>query len=147
VLADTSPDTSPDAALVQLLDEARAAAAAPGTCDRSGIDRLVGIFCSHLIRVGVRAEYPLFGMLTGDVRSGYEIDVARAIAHRLGVGIAFEKVKAATRVPMLAEGSVDLVIATMGDNTQRETQVRFIKPTTTARRRCSSDPGTWRSPI
>ena len=29
---------------------------------------------------------------------------------------------------MLADNSTDLVIATMGDNTQRETQARFIRP-------------------
>jgi polar amino acid transport system substrate-binding protein len=121
-------DNSPDAALVRMLDQARAAAADPGTCSQPDTNRLVRIFCTGRIRVGVRDDYPLFSTRNGGMRQGYEVDVARAVAHKLGVDIAFTKVKAATRIPMLADDSVDLVIATMGDNTQRETQARFIRP-------------------
>jgi polar amino acid transport system substrate-binding protein len=121
-------DNSPDAALARLLDDAHAAAAAPGGCARSDADRLIRILCSGRIRIGVRDEYPLFGTRAGAGRQGYEIDVAQAVVQRLGVDPVFVSVKAATRVPMLADGSIDLVIATMGDNTQRETQVGFIRP-------------------
>jgi polar amino acid transport system substrate-binding protein len=117
----------PDTALTQLLDDARAAAV-QNNCAQSGVDRLVRILCTGRIRVGVRDDYPLFATRTGATRQGYEIDVARAIARRLGVAVDFLKVKAATRISMLADNSIDLVIATMGDNTQRETQVRFIRP-------------------
>ena len=37
-------------------------------------------------------------------------------------------VRAATRIAALAEGEVDLVVATMGHNTQRDAQARFIRP-------------------
>ena len=121
-------DYSPDAALARMLDAARDAAAAPGSCTQPGIDRLVRIFCTGQIRVGVRDDYPLFSTRIGETRQGYEVDMARAVAHKLGVDVTFTKVKAATRIPMLADGSVDLVIATMGDNTQRESQARFIRP-------------------
>lgn len=76
----------------------------------------------------MREYYPLFGAKTGDAWEGYEIDVARAIAARLGVDVEFSKVKAATRIPMLADDSVNLVIATMGHNTERDAQIRFIRP-------------------
>ena len=121
-------DNSPDAALERVLDDARAAATAPGTCAQPHIDRLVRIFCAGRIRVGVRDDYPLFSTRTGETRQGYEVDAARAVARKLGVDVAFTKVKAATRIPMLADGGADLVIATMGDNTQRETYARFIRP-------------------
>ena len=121
-------DNSPDAALVRTLDGARAVATVPGTCVQPGIDRLVRILCIGRIRVGVRDDYPLFSARTGETRQGYEIDVAWAIARKLGVDVTFTKVKSATRVAMLADNSTDLVIATMGDNTQRETQARFIRP-------------------
>jgi polar amino acid transport system substrate-binding protein len=121
-------DNSPDTALTRLLDEARADAASPGTCAKPGIDRLVRILCTGQIRVGVRVEYPLFGAFADGVPHGYEIDVAKEIARKLGVKAKFIKVKAATRVPMVADDSIDVAIATMGDNTQRETQIRFIKP-------------------
>jgi polar amino acid transport system substrate-binding protein len=121
-------DNSPDAALAHLLDEVRAAAAAPGACTRPDRDQLIRIFCADRLRVGVRDEYPLFGTRSGDAWQGYEIDVARAIAQRLGVAVELTKVKPATRIPMLADNSIDLVVATMADNTQRESQARFIHP-------------------
>jgi polar amino acid transport system substrate-binding protein len=119
--------TSADAALTQLLAGARAAET-PGNCAQPGVDRLVRILCTGRIRVGVRYDYPLFSTLTGTSPQGYEIDVAHAIAQKLGVAVDFVKVKAATRISLLGDDSVDLVIATMGDNTQRESQARFIRP-------------------
>jgi polar amino acid transport system substrate-binding protein len=118
---------TPDAALTQLLGEARAAAT-PDRCAQPGNDRLVRIYCAGHIRIGVRAEYPLFAIHNGEVRQGYEIDVARAVGRELGLDVEFVNVKAATRISMVADDSVDAVIATMGDNTQRESQVRFIRP-------------------
>ena len=119
---------TPDAALAKLIDEARAAAAAPGACEQPGLDRLVRIFCDGKIRVGVREYYPLFGTREGQVRSGYDVDVAREIAKHLRVEPAFTRVNAASRIPLLADDKIDLTIATMGHNTQRDGQVRFIRP-------------------
>ncbi len=112
---------SPDAALEEVLKEARTHCAQP-------TDRLSRILCGGRIRVGVREFYPLFGTREGDVRSGYEVDVARAIAGRLGVEPQFTRVNAATRIPSIGEDRIDLAIATMGHNTQRDSQVRFIRP-------------------
>ena len=119
---------TPDAALAKLVEEARAAAAVPGACEQAGLDRLVRIFCDGKIRVGVREYYPLFGTREGQVRSGYDVDVAREIAKHLGVEPAFTRVNAASRIPLLADDKIDLTIATMGHNTQRDGQVRFIRP-------------------
>jgi polar amino acid transport system substrate-binding protein len=113
--------TSPDAALEQVLKEARETCAQP-------TDRLSKILCGGHIRIGVREFYPLFATREGDVRSGYEVDVARAIAQRLGVEVEFHRVNAATRIPMIGDDRIDLVIATMGHNTQRDGQARFIRP-------------------
>ncbi|HTR82942.1 MAG TPA: transporter substrate-binding domain-containing protein [Reyranella sp.] len=120
-------DRSPDRALARLLAEARAAGDAGG-CTRPDADRLVRVYCAGHIRIGVREFYPLFATRDGGVRDGYEIDVADAIAQRLGVTPEFSRVNAATRIPLLAEDRVDMVIATMGHNTQRDSQVRFIRP-------------------
>ncbi len=119
---------TPDAALDRLIREARTEAAAPDTCAQPGLDRLVRIFCERRIRAGVREFYPLFGTREGEVRSGYDIDVARAIASHFDVEPAFVRVNAATRIPFLGEDRIDLVVATMGHNTQRDGQVRFIRP-------------------
>ncbi|MEP0501480.1 MAG: transporter substrate-binding domain-containing protein [Nisaea sp.] len=119
---------TPDAALDRLLGDARLEAETPGTCEKPDNDRLVRIFCEGSIRAGIREKYPLFGTLEGDERFGYGVDVARAIALRLGVEPAFTRVKAATRIPLLDEDKIDVVLATMGHNTQRDSQARFIRP-------------------
>jgi polar amino acid transport system substrate-binding protein len=117
---------SPGAALAMLLGEARIAAKTD--CAKPGIDRLVAIFCSGRVRFGVREDYPLFAIDHQGQRRGYEIDVAKAIAQKLGVEASFAKVTAANRVPMVDGGDIDVVIATMGHTVQREGQVRFVRP-------------------
>ncbi|WP_395713920.1 transporter substrate-binding domain-containing protein [Reyranella sp.] len=118
--------SSPDAALGRLLDAARATM--PGACVQGDADRLTRILCAKRIRIGVRDYYPLFGTRAGDKREGYEVDVGLAIGRMLGVEVEFVRVNAATRIPLLAEDRIDLAIATMGHNTQRDSQVRFIRP-------------------
>jgi polar amino acid transport system substrate-binding protein len=115
-------DRSPDADLARVLAEAHATCGAPPT------DRLVQILCGKRIRIGVRDYYPLFATHENDKRQGFEIDVADAIAARLGVEADFTRVNAANRIALLAEDRIDLTIATMGHNTQRDGQVRFIRP-------------------
>src|SRR5438105_4523805 len=117
---------APDAALQRLLREAQAAV--PGECGKPGIDRLVRILGSDRIRIGVRDHYPLFSTRSGETRQGYEIDIAQAVAGKLGVAVEFARVNAANRIPMIADDKVDLAIATMGHNTLRDDQVRFIRP-------------------
>ena len=121
--AEAREPRSPDAALVELLDAARSAG-----CTSPNVDRLIRVLCAGRLRVGVREYYPLFATRDGDVRKGYEVDVARDVAAKLGVSIDFTRVNAASRIPLLAEDRIDLVIATMGHNTQRDGQVRFIRP-------------------
>lgn len=123
VPAEAREPRSPDAALAELLDAARSAG-----CTSPGADRLIRVLCAGRLRVGVREYYPLFATRDGDVRKGYEVDVARDVAAKLGVSVDFTRVNAASRIPLLAEDRIDLVIATMGHNTQRDGQARFIRP-------------------
>ncbi|MCR9177789.1 MAG: transporter substrate-binding domain-containing protein [Alphaproteobacteria bacterium] len=120
--------TTPDEALDALLEEARAQM--PGVCADPIGDKLVQILCSGKIRVGVRGNYPLFStrIEEGSDRQGFDTDVARAIAERLGVSPEWVVVRAATRISTLAEDGADLVVATMGHNTRRDGQATFIRP-------------------
>jgi SAM-dependent methyltransferase len=131
---------TPDAALAKLIEDARAEAAAPTACTAANLDRLVRIFCENRIRPGVREYYPLFGTRQGEVRSGYDVDVARALAKRLGVEPVFVRVNAASRVPLLAEDRIDVILATMGHNTQRDGRFALSARTTTSPRRSWSGP-------
>ena len=112
---------TPDEALEALLKEARQHCAQP-------TDRLERILCGKPLRIGIRDYYPLFGTRENGTHVGYEPDIARAVARRLGVETEFIRVNAATRIPLLGEDHIDLVLATMGHTTQRDGQVRFIRP-------------------
>ncbi|MGR3804693.1 transporter substrate-binding domain-containing protein [Marinibacterium profundimaris] len=115
-------DWTPEAALVALLNEART-----DPCDETA-DALTRVLCTGKLRIGVRENYPLFATNVDRRREGYDIGVARVIADGLGVAREFVPVRPATRISTLAEGGADVVIATMGHNTRRDAEARFIRP-------------------
>lgn len=126
--ATASAAEPPDARLAEILADARTAAARPGACEQPQAAALLQVYCRGEIRIGVRKWYPLFGFMEQDERRGYDVDAGRAIADRLGVTPRFVTVNAADRISKLVEGRIDLIVATMGHNTQRDGQVRFIRP-------------------
>ncbi|HEV8255478.1 MAG TPA: transporter substrate-binding domain-containing protein [Casimicrobiaceae bacterium] len=76
--------------------------------------------------VGVRYDMPPFGSVDqqGSVR-GIDIELAKQIANKLGVGIKFQQVTAQTRIPMLINGNVDLIAAGMAKTEERAKVVQF----------------------
>lgn len=118
------------AILAEARAEARAeaqAGAAPG-CARPA-DQLARILCDGRLRVGLRTYYPGFSVRDdAGAFAGFEVDVANRIAGFLGVALAAVPVDARTRIAQVASHEVDLAIATMGHNVQRDGQVRFIRP-------------------
>lgn len=121
-LAHAGADEPPEVALARLVAEART------QCARPDADRLARILCEGRLRVGVRDHYPLFATSEGGQPKGYEADIARAIAARLGVAIDFVRVTAATRIAVIASNGADVGIATMGHDDVRDTHVRFVRP-------------------
>jgi ABC-type amino acid transport substrate-binding protein/ABC-type amino acid transport system permease subunit len=119
-------DEPPDQALATLLDFAHAAV--PAGCANPDQDLLVQVLCAGRLRVGVKTNYPGFGLRDNGEWRGYEIDLAHAIAARLGVRVEFVGVTAADRISALGDGRIDLAIATIGHNTQRDSQARFVRP-------------------
>lgn len=85
------------------------------------------------LRVGVKADVPNFGLqdaATGEFQ-GMEIDLAKAIAARIGLAedaVKFEAVTAKTRGPLLDNGQLDLVIATFTIKPERLEQWNFTAP-------------------
>jgi len=114
------------AAAHRILDAAKAEAARD--CSQPS-DVLVRILCDHKLRVGLRTYYPGFSVRdpTGKY-SGFEVAIARRFAAFLDVPMVPSAVDPKNRIPMVAAGDIDLVIATMGHNLQRDDQVRFIRP-------------------
>jgi ABC-type amino acid transport substrate-binding protein/ABC-type amino acid transport system permease subunit len=126
-LADSATTTNPSlAAAMRILERAKAAAATDCT---QQADVLVRVLCAGRLRVGLRSYYPGFSVRdeTGTF-TGFEPDIARRIAAFLGVQPVLVAVDTTSRIPMVANGQVDLVIATMGHTVQRGAEVRFIRP-------------------
>jgi polar amino acid transport system substrate-binding protein len=56
---------------------------------------------------------------------GYEVDLARAIAARLGVKLQIKQLAVAARIPELQQGHVDLLAASLTHNKEREAVIDF----------------------
>lgn len=56
---------------------------------------------------------------------GYEVDIARAIAAKIGVKPVFKQLAVAARIPELQQGRVDLLAASLTHNKEREAQIDF----------------------
>ncbi|WP_165390381.1 transporter substrate-binding domain-containing protein [Thalassococcus sp. S3] len=127
LLVGSLPAQAQDAAT--LLYEARAQVEGLADCEaQPDQDRLEEILCADTIRIGVRSGYPRFAENRGGERSGYEIDLARKVADTLGVEAELVPVTPVTRISALSDGTLDLVIATMGHNSVRDANARFIRP-------------------
>lgn len=56
---------------------------------------------------------------------GYEVDIANAIARKIGVKPVFKQLAVAARIPELQQGRVDLLAASLTHNKEREAQIDF----------------------
>lgn len=56
---------------------------------------------------------------------GYEVDIATAIAKKLGVKPVFKQLAVAARIPELQQGHVDVLAASLTHNKERESQIDF----------------------
>lgn len=92
-------------------------------------DRLDLIQKRGTLIVGVKSDYPPFGMLDAHGRLiGFEPDLAAELARRLGVGLQLVAVTSTNRLQKLEEGAVDVVIATLGDSPQRRQIATLVEP-------------------
>src|SRR5699024_11487557 len=82
---------------------------------------------------GVRADTRLFGLTnvkTGKIE-GFEIDLAHALTKQMlgkDATASFVTTTANTRIPLLKNGNIDAVLATMTITPERAKQVDFSKP-------------------
>jgi polar amino acid transport system substrate-binding protein len=81
------------------------------------------------VRIGVKADTPPFGMKLGDSFTGFDIDIALAVAKQLGIEqVEFVPVTSANRIVKLLNGDVDMAIASMTITRYRELKVDFSLP-------------------
>lgn len=79
--------------------------------------------------VGVKADYKPFGFRdpSGAI-VGLEVDLAAAVAKKIGVTLEVVPVVSANRMEFLTQGKIDLMIATMSDKPERRKIVQVIEP-------------------
>lgn len=76
---------------------------------------------------GVKDSAVPFGFIdeTSKQISGFDIEICKGIADYMGVKADFKALSSATRIPMLTQGSVDLVLATFTHQIARDDSVDF----------------------
>lgn len=95
-------------------------------CGQDGGDSLLD---KSTLVVGVRPDLPGLGVRGADGRyEGFDIDVARYMADRLGKKVRFVRALASERIPLLTSGRADLVLATLSVTPERKTQIAFAGP-------------------
>ncbi len=79
--------------------------------------------------VGTKADYKPFGFRdpTGAI-IGFEPDLAKDVADRLGVKLQLEPVVSANRMQFLQQGKIDLMLATMNVTDERRKTVGIVEP-------------------
>ena len=82
-----------------------------------------------VLTVGSKADYKPFGFRdpSGAI-VGFEPDIAKLVADKLGVKLEIEPVVSSNRMQFLQQGKIDLMIATMNDTAERRKIVGIIEP-------------------
>lgn len=91
-------------------------------------DQLQDIEQRGVLRVAVPQDFPPFGSVGTDLQpQGYDIDVARYLAQEMKLKLQLVPVTSANRVPYLQTNKVDLVISSLGKNSEREKVIDFSR--------------------
>ncbi len=83
------------------------------------------------IKVGIQTQYPLIGVKTLSGYEGFDTDIARLLAAKLGIkkeNIEFVPVTTPTREPFLEQQKVDMVIAAYSITPNRMKVIDFAGP-------------------
>lgn len=93
-------------------------------------DRLAAIREAGVLRVATFDSNPPFGSVNPTTRKieGLDVDYAQALADKLGVKLEITPTNPANRIPLLASGKVDLVLANFTITEERAKQVDFSIP-------------------
>ena len=79
---------------------------------------------------GVKYDVPPFGLnnpQTGEVE-GFDVDLAQYIADKLGVELTTREATSDNRIPLLVDGTIDLILSTMTITEERDLEVDFSEP-------------------
>ena len=111
--------------LLLLVGTLLALAVAQPLCAQSALER---VRASGRLRVGIDATYPPFGIAEGGEFSGFDVDIARAIARELGVTAELVNASFDGVFPALQNGSFDVVISAVTITPERRATMLFSDP-------------------
>ncbi|MET4782020.1 glutamate ABC transporter substrate-binding protein [Glaciihabitans sp. UYNi722] len=87
------------------------------------------------ITIGTKFDQPLFGLDGLDGPQGFDVEMGKLIASKLGIAankIEWKETVSANREPFIQNGTVDLVVATYTINDARKEVISFAGPYYTA---------------
>ena len=89
-------------------------------------NQLEDIKSAGVVKIAVPQDFPPFGSAAKDMSvQGYDIDMGKYIADKLGVKLKLIPVTSANRIPYLKTGKADLIISSLGKNEQRAKVIDF----------------------
>jgi polar amino acid transport system substrate-binding protein len=92
-------------------------------------DTLAKIKEKGVMTVGVKNDYKPWGFLEPSGKIvGLEIDLAQAVADKIGVKLEMVPVIAANRMEFLKQGRIDMILATLGDTAERRKIIGMVEP-------------------
>jgi len=109
-------------------------------------DQLKDILAAHELRCGTFADVAPFGFPDPKTREmvGFDVDMCKAIAKRMGVAAKITPLSVEARVPEIKLGRVDLTVANLAYTLSRAEQIQFSDPYYLAKEMLAvkaSDPG------
>jgi polar amino acid transport system substrate-binding protein len=90
-------------------------------------DALANIKTKGVLVAGVKDAVVPFGYVDEQSKQlvGFDVDICREIANKMGVKLELKPVTSATRIPQLSEGMVDIAACTMTRKIAREDVIDF----------------------
>lgn len=86
---------------------------------------------SEAIRIGIKFDQPGLGLREGDTYSGFDVEIAKGVAEKLGYSedqITWVEAPSPQRETMLETGQVNLIFATYSITDSRKERVSFAGP-------------------
>ena len=94
-----------------------------------GTDTLCRVKAAGVLKIGTKDDYVPWSYRAADGGfKGMEVDIGNKIAKALGVKPEFVKVNSANRFEFLAQGQIDLMIASASDTAERRKIITFVHP-------------------
>jgi len=89
-------------------------------------DKLSEIKKSGVLKAGIKYDFKPFGFInkSGNI-VGFDVDMLRYVAKKIGVIAKFQQVTSKNRIPMVVSGEIDMVVASMTHKKSRDEAIDF----------------------